>query len=248
MDKPLKSIFIPDPCHENWNKMTRVEKGRFCQSCQKKVFDFRNAKLSDVEFVFKKLNGNVCGTFYEDQINQDLKYTYLEKRSRLNKFRLYLAAYFATLWLKMFSGGNIQGQDISISTFNTSTNTYNFDDALLKSDSICKVKGVINGIDFKASNIKFRITTENREVILSSNTDVNGNFEFELPEDYQGKSIMLITQKAKNKTRIYIYTFKSTEFKIANAGAEELIIPLEGKRRKKLFVKHRVVLTGRFRM
>ena len=31
---------IKEPCHEDWSKMTRTEKGAFCQSCAKEVIDF----------------------------------------------------------------------------------------------------------------------------------------------------------------------------------------------------------------
>ncbi|WP_309608991.1 hypothetical protein [Flavobacterium sp.] len=37
-------ITIPNPCTENWNKMSKTEKGRFCNSCNKLVIDFSKMK------------------------------------------------------------------------------------------------------------------------------------------------------------------------------------------------------------
>ena len=67
MPKHLQ-LQVPEACHENWDKMTRVEKGRFCGSCQKKVIDFTN--MSDRELVafFKKPPDSVCGRFRDDQL------------------------------------------------------------------------------------------------------------------------------------------------------------------------------------
>jgi hypothetical protein len=64
---------IPEPCHESWDKMTPVDKGRFCDSCQKAVIDFTG--MSDAQLVsfFKKpATGSVCGRFYNDQLDKDL--------------------------------------------------------------------------------------------------------------------------------------------------------------------------------
>ena len=30
------NISIPEPCHENWQNMSVIEKERFCDLCQKK--------------------------------------------------------------------------------------------------------------------------------------------------------------------------------------------------------------------
>ena len=64
---------IEDPCHENWDKMTDNEKGKFCSSCQKQVIDF--SKMTDrqvVAFFRKKPEGTVCGRFNDDQLGRDM--------------------------------------------------------------------------------------------------------------------------------------------------------------------------------
>jgi hypothetical protein len=64
---------IPEPCHENWDKMTPVDKGRFCDSCQKAVVDFTGMSDSQLVAFFKKPStGSVCGRFYNDQLERDI--------------------------------------------------------------------------------------------------------------------------------------------------------------------------------
>lgn len=65
---------VSQPCHENWDKMTPVDKGRFCDSCQKAVHDFTG--MSDAQLIafFKKPStGSVCGRFLGDQLNRDFE-------------------------------------------------------------------------------------------------------------------------------------------------------------------------------
>lgn len=64
-------INIPKPCSENWNKMSPNEKGHFCGSCQKTVFDF--TKLSDKAIVDKiRFENSLCGRFSIEQLNREL--------------------------------------------------------------------------------------------------------------------------------------------------------------------------------
>lgn len=64
-------IAIPEPCQENWQNMTLVEKGRFCSSCQKTVLDL--TQLSDNEIIkLVSKNDNLCIRIKETQLNRDL--------------------------------------------------------------------------------------------------------------------------------------------------------------------------------
>lgn len=67
-------LTIPTPCHENWDAMTPVDKGRFCAACQKQVMDFSNMNDRQVVEFFKKPSaGPVCGRFMQDQLQRDME-------------------------------------------------------------------------------------------------------------------------------------------------------------------------------
>jgi Secretion system C-terminal sorting domain len=67
-------LAIADPCHEDWDKMTKMEQCRFCASCQKTVMDFTTMNDSQIALYFKKQStDSVCGRFYEDQLNRNIE-------------------------------------------------------------------------------------------------------------------------------------------------------------------------------
>ena len=64
---------IADPCHEEWDKMTKSEKGKFCGSCQKQVIDFTGMTDAQLAAFFKKKSTEtVCGRFYDDQLDRGI--------------------------------------------------------------------------------------------------------------------------------------------------------------------------------
>ena len=87
-------LTIPKPCHEDWNAMTPVEKGKFCGSCQKQVVDFSTMSDRQVAEFFKKPStGSVCGRFMTDQLDRTLE---------IPKKRIPWLRYFFTIALPAF--------------------------------------------------------------------------------------------------------------------------------------------------
>ncbi len=72
MSKHLQ-LHIPEACHENWDRMTSVEKGRFCSSCQKQVVDFTGMNDEQLLAFFKRSTGSVCGRFMQDQLGRRIE-------------------------------------------------------------------------------------------------------------------------------------------------------------------------------
>lgn len=70
MSKKFK-LFIPKPCHEDWNNMTHSEKGKFCSSCQKQVIDFSTFSDQQLLTYFKLPISSVCGRLDSGQLQKE---------------------------------------------------------------------------------------------------------------------------------------------------------------------------------
>jgi hypothetical protein len=65
-------LTIPEPCHEDWEKMTPEAKGRFCGSCQKTVIDYTDMSDRQLAEFFKRPTGSICGRLRPDQLDKEL--------------------------------------------------------------------------------------------------------------------------------------------------------------------------------
>ncbi|MDR2236138.1 MAG: hypothetical protein LBE92_08440 [Chryseobacterium sp.] len=107
-------ITIPKPCHENWDRMSPDEKGRFCSVCSKTVLDFTVSSDEEIINTFSESADDICGNFSASQLNRNLEYT------SINSVLLKLAAGFI-----LTTGGlvSVQAQqDLPKDTLNTEIN------------------------------------------------------------------------------------------------------------------------------
>lgn len=74
------SIYIPKPCHEDWNKMTPTQQGKFCSACSKQVIDFSLMSDNQILNVISNQSGKLCGRFDAEQLQRPLIETKIKKQ------------------------------------------------------------------------------------------------------------------------------------------------------------------------
>lgn len=105
-------LWIPKPCHEDWNKMTPDEKGAFCRSCNKSVYDFTNKNAEQVESILSAASGEVCGRFNSSQLAPlpELEIPFHALPRNLSPYRKFVLAVFLVFGTTLFGCVNTYGQ------------------------------------------------------------------------------------------------------------------------------------------
>ncbi|MGZ4057260.1 MAG: hypothetical protein ACXVPU_10365 [Bacteroidia bacterium] len=83
-------IIVSNPCQENWDKMMPVDKGRFCDSCAKKVVDYSILSDKEINERVRNASGNMCGRFRKDQLEKTFRLQPKIQLSSQRRFFQYL--------------------------------------------------------------------------------------------------------------------------------------------------------------
>lgn len=163
--KKAIQITIPEPCHENWKKMTPTQKGRHCTSCEKEVTDY--TKMNDEQLV-KKLTKQPegCGRFNKSQLDREVK---LERKSTQA-----LAPYAASLLIPISLLGSLQNkanaqENKTEKTFNT-IGVGRYRNPISKKVTTTGIITNVKGSPLEGVKISI---VQNKEFVL---TDAKGNF------------------------------------------------------------------------
>jgi hypothetical protein len=109
------AISIPEPCHEDWTKMTPTERGAFCQACAIDVMDFTGKTAHEIKTILRQeisADKRTCMriTNYQlDQINDD----YFHWKNDTEAFRtVWIFSLIAVFGLTLFSCQNTLSKEL----------------------------------------------------------------------------------------------------------------------------------------
>ncbi|KRD10903.1 hypothetical protein ASE21_04055 [Flavobacterium sp. Root901] len=105
-------ITIPEPCHEDWNKMSPNGNGRFCLSCSKTVVDFTAMLPDEIQHFFvQNQNNKVCARFRKSQLdNVTIQIPNRVLYAQTNYYKMFLLALFVAMGTTLFSCQDKEGK------------------------------------------------------------------------------------------------------------------------------------------
>ncbi len=195
---------IENPCHENWSQMTPLEKGRFCDACQKKVHDFTTSTKQELVDSYQLNEGHLCGR---------VKTSFLTEQfvaHQQNKNYLHYLKTFCLAAIIGFGASLFTVKSALASNLNKIKNEY-----LTIQDSIklVEIKGVVKDKENKEllpfCNV---MLMKGDSMIVGTTTDMDGKFslkidskkfpEFDLKVQYVGYHHLLLKNIKPTKTEL----------------------------------------------
>ncbi len=203
MKKRKIQIDIPQPCDQQWNKMTPNYGGRFCLQCEKTVIDFTHKTDREIAKLYKANNGKLCGRFFPSQLKRDIALdTSMPSSNRLRAMGLLLSG--------MLTAGTVQGQDVSVKGgihYSEVENNPESNDTVETSSRI--VSGTVS--DETGEPLIF-VNLYIEGTKIGTTTDLDGNFTLKIPAyaetitvsyvGYEDKSISLKDHANLNDVKI----------------------------------------------
>ncbi|MES2513261.1 MAG: T9SS type A sorting domain-containing protein [Bacteroidota bacterium] len=109
-------VRVPEPCHEDWSSMQPDAKGKFCNSCNKSVFDFSEKTDGEIRNILVEYKDQqVCGHFRKSQVNRPLHINIHLKDfpKNISMTRAFANALFFVFGTMLFSCTDEHGQKVN---------------------------------------------------------------------------------------------------------------------------------------
>src|ERR1051325_4842903 len=115
-------VAVPHPCHEDWSRMTPVERGAFCSSCKKVVRDFSKDSEEDIlRYLLEHRGEKVCGRFAVQQVMPNVKMEVRTLPPASNPFRIFACAVLLVFGAPLFRCCTVKGENVNAIEFKDDT-------------------------------------------------------------------------------------------------------------------------------
>lgn len=214
MAQKIKKVSIPEPCHEDWDKMTNTDKGKFCGLCQKEVHDV--SSFSDKKLInFMKENENACVQMLPSQTDRNLlpeKKSPLLSRAAVALGLISLTATGTALSQRKTMGAAVYREPITECS----------------NDSIKKLQGEVVETKDQKKLVEVRVTgivqDNKRNGVNEATITVNGNekfnsdklgkFDFKVKVPDGAKIEVFVTRGGFMSEYIYVDPKKANDLKV----------------------------------
>ncbi|HXA00487.1 MAG TPA: hypothetical protein VNW99_00760 [Cytophagaceae bacterium] len=244
----FKEIYIASPCNADWNKMDKGSQSRFCRNCSKTVYDFTKRSEEDLNKLIREKGEHFCGRFYEDQIDQSLRFVY-KKQSRIQSFKRFSLSLFSAIALKLLTVSTAFSQEISSGTSTMAIEYPKDCQQNILEDLPYKIEGkVVNESDGKGiSGISVKIYSG--ELLLGTTTTSElGVFTLSMEKELSSDAkIRIKTERKEYKSWSYKTIYKACEIIFTTAQSHNLTFELKIKQKKRIHLKRRRIVMGKFR-
>lgn len=170
--------------------MSRIEQGRFCESCEKSVRDFSTFSDQQLRDFFSTSTGKICGSFTKSQVD---RFNCVQSNS-VNRRRVPQLLISAALTVGM--GSNIQAKDVinQISEIQSETTSQHSSEQKAFStppkDSLNYISGKI--IDYEDQESIPFVNISIKGTNYTTSSDEDGKFKLFVPDNLAQLEITLI--------------------------------------------------------
>lgn len=172
-------LSVPEPCHEDWNKMTPKDQGAFCGACSKVVVDFTKMTNREVIQYFEEKKGQkTCGRFKTQQLDVPIS-ALIPSNSFYSRYKNLMLSFFLGLSLPSF---------LKADNYRIKMNPFS-DQAELPSQEVSGQ--VLNEQDEVLSNVEIILFYEGKQQELRYTTDTQGKFNIRFSSDFKLEEVKL---------------------------------------------------------
>jgi hypothetical protein len=191
-------LSIPQPCSQNWEEMSIIGKGRFCDSCNKTVIDFTQYSDQQLADFFKRSKEHMCGKFRNDQLEKPL-YP-LQSSPNRSLPQLLVSAALVIGAINNANASEKQKDHTSIHAVWNTEKEEEKNNPTTGGDSAQVISGKIIDLTTRLEVVGATVIVENGRIAVT--TDVNGVFKLIIPDHVTADTIQL--------TVMYMHYFNQT--------------------------------------